>query len=140
MNSRLGVFASRHGGVGLSRPRRAVASGFTLIELLLVIAVIAILAALLLPALSGAKLRAQQTGCLNNLRQLSIAHLLYADAFGQGGVSPSTSLTPPLYFWMGDWYTQLGFKTGNNGVLLCPSALTPRTNPVRHQGTADRAW
>jgi prepilin-type N-terminal cleavage/methylation domain-containing protein/prepilin-type processing-associated H-X9-DG protein len=67
---------------GRLRPGRP-AAAFTLIELLVVVAVIAILAGLLLPALASAKARGQGMACLNNARQLSLAWTMYADDFRQ---------------------------------------------------------
>ncbi len=110
-------------------------SGFTLIELLVVIAIIAILAAILFPVFARAREKARQASCLSNLKQLSLATLMYIQDYDE--------TFPPSYYYSGagfaneyawdfhlDWTTwppgvSLGFLgpyTRNQQLNACPSA------------------
>src|SRR2546430_1466802 len=77
-------------------------SAFTLIELLVVVAIIAILASLLLPALAAAKEHGRRTACINNFRQLQLAWQMYADdncgvlPFNWGNVPTTAGIEDPI--------------------------------------------
>src|SRR5438445_4788991 len=105
------------------RVRRSLSPGqrqraFTLIELLVVIAIIAILAGMLLPALARAKEAGKRIACLNNLRQLCHAKMMYHDEYN--GNYPSRTAR-------GRWPSQLRDGYKDYRILKCPSDVP---NPV----------
>ena len=128
--------------------RRFTRKAFTLIELLVVVAIIAILAALLLPALSRAREAAKRGVCLSNLRQVGMMVVMYAERFEDhvplfymnnlawnfgiwyGGYQPQVPPYYPHWFWQGDML--LGADLGDPHFMVCPSETSPFVWPVQN--------
>jgi prepilin-type N-terminal cleavage/methylation domain-containing protein/prepilin-type processing-associated H-X9-DG protein len=101
--------------------------GFTLIELLVVISIIAVLIALLLPALARAEKLSESTACLSNLRQLGLGYQEYVSEYQTLTTNQNAGGTGNQY--NGDWYELLAPFITTPAALICPATkMHPATS------------
>ena len=110
-----------------SARRRATRVAFTLVELLVVIGIIAILIAMLLPALQKARQQANVVSCASNIRQLSMATLMYHQDY-KGGLIPHWTVAPMWHFQIRPYLHKMpgnaapGQTQVRDQIYKCPEA------------------